>query len=187
MNPKQHNHGVPVDDEPLKAESDASGDAVSLRFASKLRATPQRVWEWIASVDGISAELWPILRMTAPKHIASLDDLQIEPGVRMFRSYVFLFGVLPIDYSDMTLLQLDRGRGFVEQSPVGSMKLWRHERRIEPCPSDPQAVVLVDQLTFRPRMAKRFAKWFINRVFTHRHAVLRRNLGGVQSDDAACS
>ena len=153
-------------------------DVISLRFESKLHVPATRVWEWITSIEGISAEMWPFFRMTTPKGIRSLNDLQIEPGVRMFRSYIFLFGFLPIDYSDMTLVELDPGWGFVEESPMGSMKLWRHERRIVPCPSDPGAVLLVDRLTFRPRIAQRFVGWFIRHVFTHRHKVLRTNLGG---------
>ena len=156
----------------------SSSDPISLRFESTLRAPAARVWEWITSIDGISREMWPIFRMTVPRGLRTLGDVKVEPGVRMFRSYVFLFGFLPIDYSDMTLLELEPGRGFLEQSPMGSMKSWRHERRILPAPSDPNAVVLVDQLTFEPRMLKRFVGWFIRRVFTHRHAVLRANLGG---------
>lgn len=157
-------------------------DTISLRFESKLHAPAERVWEWITSLKGISAEMWPFFRMTVPKNIKSLNvnDVQIEPGVRIFRSYVFLFGVLPIDYSDITLLELKAGQGFIEQSPMGSMKLWRHERHIVPYPSDPSLVLLVDQLTFRPRMAKRLVGWFIQRVFTHRHKVIRANLGGAQ-------
>ncbi len=153
-------------------------NAISFRFESKLHAPAARVWEWITSIEGISAEMWPFFRMTTPKGIRSLSDLSIQPGVRMFRSHVFLFGVLPIDYSDMTLVELDSGRGFVEQSPMGSMELWRHERRIAPCPSDSSAVLLVDQLTFRPRTAQRFVGWFIRHVFLHRHNVLRAHLGG---------
>jgi hypothetical protein len=126
--------------------------------------------------------MWPFFLMTTPKGVQSLGDVQIAPGTRMFRSYVFLFGFLPIDYSDMTLLELKEGQGFVEQSPMGSMKLWRHERRIDPCPSDSNAVLLVDQLTFQPRMAKRLVGWFIRQVFIHRHRVLRDNLGGFQPD-----
>jgi len=158
---------------------------ISLRFESKLLAPTERVWEWITSVEGISAEMWPLFCMTFPKGIRSLSDLQIKPGVRMFRSFVFLFGVLPIDYSDMTLLELDTGQGFIEQSPMGSMRLWRHERQIVPCPSDPEAVLLVDQLTFSPRMARRLVAWFIRRVFTHRHTVLKANLGGAQQSAPA--
>ena len=153
-------------------------EAISIRFESKLLARRERIWEWITSVKGISAEMWPFFRMTSPKSVQSLADVQLQPGVRMFRSYIFLFGVLPIDYSDMTLLELTPGVGFIEQSPMGSMKLWRHERHIAPCPSEPGVFLLVDQLTFHPRMARRLVGWFICRVFTHRHKVLRENLDG---------
>lgn len=153
-------------------------DTISLRFESQLHAPPERVWEWITSIRGISAEMRPFFRMTVPQGILSLNDVDMRLGVPMFRSYVFLFGVLPVDYSDMTLVELKVGEGFTEQSPMGSMRLWRHERRIVPCPSDPKAVLLVDQLTFRPRMAKRLVGWFIRRVFVHRHEVLTANLGG---------
>lgn len=123
--------------------------------------------------------------MTAPKGVLSLSDVQVKPGERMFRSYVFLFGIFPIDYSDMTLQELSIGSGFVEQSPMGSMKLWRHERRIASCSTDPSAVLLVDQLTFQPRMARRLVGWFIRRVFLHRHNVIRSNFGGAQQGAAA--
>lgn len=155
-------------------------NTISLRFESKLYAPIESVWEWITSVKGIRAEMWPFFLMTVPKGVRSLSDVQITPGTHMFRSYVFLFGLLPIDYSDMTLLELNLGHGFIEQSPMGSMRLWRHERQIAPCPSDSSTVILIDQLTFQPRMAKRLVGWFIRRVFIHRHKVLRANLGSTQ-------
>jgi len=89
---------------------------ISIRFESTLRAPSERVWEWITSVEGISAEMRPFFRMTTPKQMKSLADIRVQPGARMFRSYVFLFGFLPIDYSDMTLVELTPGVGFVEQS-----------------------------------------------------------------------
>ncbi len=154
-------------------------EPIPIRFESTLRAPSERVWEWITSVEGISAEMWPFFRMTTPKQMRSLADVRVQPGTRMFRSYVFLFGFLPIDYSDMTLVELTPGVGFVEQSPMGSMKLWRHERYIASCTSEPETVLLVDQLTFQPRMARGLVGWFIRRVFTHRHKVLRGNLNGI--------
>ena len=150
---------------------------VALRFESKLRASRERVWDWITSVEGISAEMWPYFRMTAPRGVRSLSDVEFKPGARMFRSFVFLFGFLPIDYSDMTLLELEVGLGFVEQSPMRSMQLWRHERRILPCADDPDALFLVDQLRFRPRVATPLVRWFIARVFAHRHAILSARFG----------
>lgn len=102
----------------------------------------------------------------------------MRPGVPLFRSRILLLGLLPIDHSDLTLLELEPGVGFIEQSRMGSMKLRRHERHIVPCPGDPAAVVLVDRLTFQPRRMKPLVDWFIRRVFKHRHDVLRANFGG---------
>ncbi|TMB59565.1 MAG: hypothetical protein E6J56_00050 [Deltaproteobacteria bacterium] len=82
-------------------------------------------------MEGISRELWPILRMTAPRGVKSIGDVPIEPGNPLFRSWILLFGLIPIDRSDLTLLSLDVGQRFVEQSPMLSMSLWRHVRTLE--------------------------------------------------------
>lgn len=150
-------------------------EPVSLRFESRLAASPECVWQWVTSVEGITAELRPWLRMTAPRHVSSLADLEMVTGKPLFRSRVFLFGILPIDHSDLTLLEFDAGHGFIEQSPMASMRLWRHERTLHPAPQG--GVVLVDQLTFQPRLARALVAAFIRRVFTHRHRVLRKRLG----------
>jgi ligand-binding SRPBCC domain-containing protein len=150
---------------------------IELRFESRLDASPEAVWKWITSVQGISAEMWPFFRMTVPHGVYSLADVDFRPGVPLFRSRVFLLGFVPIGYSDLTLLQLVPGEGFVEQSPTPSMKLWRHERRLSPAPARESGVVLSDRLTFEPRWAPSLVSWFIERVFQHRHAVLRSNFG----------
>ena len=147
---------------------------IRLEFSSRLAAPTDEVWKWISSWKSISTEMWPYFRMTAPNGVTSIDDLNVVPGTPLFRSRVYLFGIIPIDYSDVTLLELDKGRGFVEQSPMGSMTLWRHERRIS---NGANGCTLTDILTFQPRMSRRLVAWFIGRVFKHRHAVLRRYLG----------
>ncbi len=84
-------------------------------------------------------------------------------------------GLIPIDYPDITLLELEEQHSFVEQSPMKSMKLWRHERSIKLHHSKPDTVILVDKLTFQPRRARILVKKFIEVVFTHRHRVLRKH------------
>ena len=69
---------------------------------------------------------------------------------------------------------VDSGRRFLEQSPMLSMKLWRHERIVAPT-SDGSTIT--DRLEFQPRFAVTLVTWFIRTTFTHRHAILRRNLG----------
>jgi hypothetical protein len=149
---------------------------LEMKFESKLRCSRLQVWDWITSLDGISTELWPYFRMTAPKNIRKLSDVKINPGVRLFRSWVYLFGFIPIDYSDLTLVEMTDKRGFKEQSPMGSMRLWRHEREIVDCANDQSSVTLVDKLTFEPRIASSVVGWFIRKVFEHRHRVLRSRL-----------
>jgi hypothetical protein len=63
------------------------------------------------------------------------------------------------------------GTGFVEQSPILSMSLWRHERTLE---AEGGAAILTDRLTFAPRFGRALGAWFIRTVFGHRHAVLRQ-------------
>lgn len=140
---------------------------------SDLAAPPEKVWKWITSVRGIQAEMSPIMKMTAPASMSGLDDVAVVPDRRLLRSWVLLFGVLPIDRSDLTLVSIDPGKGFVEQSPMLSMKLWRHERSIT---ASGTGTVLTDKLTFEPRFVPGVTEWFIRKVFEHRHRVLRESL-----------
>lgn len=151
------------------------GREVRLSFVSELGASPEKAWGWAVSVDGVSRELWPLLRMTAASNVHRLDDIAVEPGKRLFRSWIFLLGVVPLGYSDLTLLELDRGRRFLEESPMSSMRRWRHERTVVPAPG---GCTLRDDLTFEPRIAPALTAWLIRTIFTHRHAVLRQELGG---------
>ena len=111
--------------------------------------------------------------MSTPKGITSLSDIQFISGKRLFRSVIYLFGFLPVDYSDLTLLELSDGFGFVEQSPMGSMRVWRHERRIQPLSSGCR---VTDTLTFEPRFAASLSARLVKKLFTHRHKVLRTKL-----------
>jgi ligand-binding SRPBCC domain-containing protein len=144
---------------------------VELTFQSRLDAPRDRVWAWATSVEGISRELRPLLRMTTPPELRNLRDVRLEPGKPLFRSWILLFGFLPVDRSDLTLLELRDGTGFVEQSPMLSMSLWRHERTLE---AEGDATILTDRLTFAPRFGRALGAWFIRTVFGHRHAVLRK-------------
>jgi len=147
---------------------------VELTFTSDLACPPDQVWSWITSMRGISQELAPILKMTAPQGVTDIADVKVEPGQRLFRSWVLLFGVLPIDRSDLTLLSLEPGKGFLEQSPMLSMRLWRHERQLE---ASGEGTLLTDRLTFEPRIATFVTRWFIRTVFNHRHRVLEEHFG----------
>lgn len=150
-----------------------------MEFESFLDASPEELWRWMVSPEGIRRELWPLIRMGTPHGLRSIDDLEFTSGKPLFRSILWLGGVLPMDYSHVTLLEMEHERGFIEQSPMGSMKKWRHERRIEPLE---HGCRLVDRLEFEPRIAQRFVAWFTRRLFHNRHRVLRGEFGEIKQN-----
>jgi ligand-binding SRPBCC domain-containing protein len=94
-------------------------------------------------------------------------------GERLFRSWVLLFGVLPIDYDDLTLVAIEPGRGFQERSRMLSMRVWEHDRTLTP---DGTGCVVRDELRLEPRLPGMgpLLEWVVRALFRHRHRRLRR-------------
>lgn len=147
--------------------------AEHLRFESALEVDAETLWRWITSWECINAEMRPWLTMTSPDNAAMPSLETVRVGSSLGRSRLKIFGVLPVDWSDVTLLEIEPGRGFLEQSPMGSMKMWRHERYIE---ATGNGSLLVDELTFSPRYAPRLARRIVKAFFHHRHRQLARYL-----------
>ena len=147
------------------------------RIASGLRAEPAAVWERAMSAARINAELAPLLRMTTPRGLESLDLRGLEPGP-LGRSWLLLFGLLPIDYDDIGLERIEPGRGFLERSTMLSMRLWEHERTIEAGAGG--GATIVDRLAWELRLPLpgRLLRPIVAALFRHRHKQLRRHFGG---------
>ena len=148
-------------------------NTINLRFQTIVSAPIEEVWDWITSVKGIQKEMMPYFKMTAPKGIKNINDIKIELGKVLFRSHIYLFGFLPIGHDDMTLIEYSEGKGFIEQSPMSTMELWRHQRDIIAVDN---GTMITDQLTFKPRHASNLIGKFMRRVFRHRHEVLKQML-----------
>jgi hypothetical protein len=56
-----------------------------------------------------NAELWPFLRMTYPRGRSRLDPEVVPIGTRAFRSWLLLFGLVPVDYDDLTFHEIVPG------------------------------------------------------------------------------
>lgn len=142
--------------------------------SSRLAAPAAKVWAHATSMPALSREMTPWMRMTYPPEARdmSLDDAGVRPGEPLFKSWVLVLGVLPVERMNVTIAEVDPGRRFVEQSRTSVMKSWRHERRVEP---DGDGCVLTDTLMMEPPVAALAGPiaWFIGRFFDHRHRVLR--------------
>ncbi|MBC9249631.1 hypothetical protein A9179_05020 [Pseudomonas alcaligenes] len=128
----------------------------------------------MTDVQQLRAEMRPWLWMSAPRGVRNLQDVQWLPGEALFSSWLWLFGCLPIGISRLTLLELRTGEGFVEQSPMTGMRLWRHQRDLE---ATRQGTRVIDRLTVDSWLPQVLVKAFLQLFFASRHRALRRRAG----------
>lgn len=161
----------------------------SFAISSTLRAPPERVWRHATSPAGVNRELWPLLRMTFPAeadalaedaaHDGGLEALAAQrPGERLFRAWVLLAGVLPVEYDDLAFAETGPGRRFLERSSLLTQRLWEHERTVDP---HPRGTRITDRIRFASRIP-----WLepvhavvFGLVSRWRHRRLRGVFGGV--------
>lgn len=148
-----------------------------LAVASRLEAPPSEVWARVTTVAGVNSELRPIVRMTAPPGIDSLAEADVVLGERLFRSWILLLGLIPVDYDDLTLVRLEPGHGFHERSSMLSQRVWEHERTLE---ADGAGCRLTDRLRFEPRrpIPVPVVERVVRGLFEHRHRRLRERFAG---------
>ncbi|MBT8480533.1 MAG: hypothetical protein HKP36_02995 [Myxococcales bacterium] len=97
-------------------------------------------------------------------------------GQRLFRSTILLCGIVPIDRTDLTLIELQPGRRFLERSPMATQRIWQHERLLEPVPA---GTCITDRLEWQGRFPGSSATFAlaVPFVFKWRHRRLKRLLG----------
>jgi ligand-binding SRPBCC domain-containing protein len=154
---------------------DPRGRQFQFELHSRLAAPADVVWAHATSMHGVNAELFPLVRMTHPRGLDSLAEREVPLGAPVFRSWILLAGVIPIDYDDLTFVALEPGR-FLERSPMLTQRAWEHERRVEP---SGVGCVLTDRIRSTPRVAA-LAPLFrvaFRLAFQLRHRNLRRRFG----------
>jgi hypothetical protein len=137
------------------------------------------MWARATSPAGINDELRPILRMTMPAALRGKTIDDVEVGVPLGRSWILLFGLIPVDYDDLFLAELGPGHRFLERSSMLSMRVWQHERSVEPVNTGSCRVT--DRLSFELRRpmawipgSARLARSIVAALFRHRHRRLGR-------------
>ncbi len=147
---------------------------IAIEQTSVVPADAASVWARVITEEGINHEMGPWLRMTVPPGLrgATIDD--VELGRPLGRAWLLALRMVPVDYDDLSLVEVEPGRRFLERSSMLSMSLWQHERVIEP--DGENAARVTDRLTFELRRlpgvipgARRVAAWMVARFFAHRH------------------
>lgn len=161
-----------------RAGRQADRRARTFAISSSLDAPASLVWRDATDLARVNHELRPWLRMTSPPDWDTLSVDRVEPGRRLFRSWLLLGGLVPVDYDDLTIVELEPGRRFLERSQMLSAPVWEHERVVEPLPGS--ASCLTDRIRFTARSGLHAAvlALAVPWVFGHRHRRLRKRYGG---------
>src|SRR5262245_37952122 len=103
-------------------------DAYSFTLATPLVAPAERVWAHASTFACVNRPLWPPVQMTYPPAKARITPEAFPEGQFAFRSWLLLFGLIPLDYDDLTLVELRLGQGFHEVSRMFAAPRWEHRR-----------------------------------------------------------
>ncbi len=128
------------------------------------------------TMEGVNRELAPLVSMTAPPDWRQKPITQWPARQQLFKSWVLLFGFLPIDRHSFYFDAIDPASGFSEASSSTMNRIWRHRRTLE---SIDDCTRVTDEVEFEGRIP--FLFWLVmpvyKAVFRRRHDVLRQTYG----------
>lgn len=143
-------------------------------------ATPvAALWNFVTTPEGMNYELRPLIRMTVPRTMRGRTVDDVEPGDHLGRSWLLLGGFVPFEFDDITVAELDIGRRFMERSAMGSIRVWQHERSLQPL--DTGGTRITDSIEYELRFPlpglERFTGHVLGLLFRHRHRRLSERFG----------
>lgn len=148
----------------------------SFKISTDLAASRERLWEHTSDLDQVNREFFPFFKMTYPACGRLLTPKTVKIGEKLFRSWILLFYVLPVEYDDITLAKLEPGSGFYETSTMLTQKKWRHKRTLL---NIKNGCCVVDEIKFTPRLyfGGEVQKKLFSMLFKYRHWRLKRIFG----------
>lgn len=158
-----------------RAPGPSSTRRVQVRRTVVVPAAPAEVWARIATAEGIADELRPWLTMSKPRGLAAQGLTADLVGRPLGRAWLRLGGVVPVEYDDLFLVEVDAPRRFHERSSMALARSWEHRRDLEP--AGPGHTRVTDLLVMEPRLPLPRAplRSLIDALFAHRHRRLRRH------------
>lgn len=159
----------------------ASRDARAVRVvrSSVVRAPREQVWARVVTPDGVADEFGPLLTMRFPPALAGASIADVPTGRPVGRAWILLGGVVPLEFDDLTLLEVSAPRFFRERSRLGSCRVWEHHRDLEALPDGTTRVTDTLRAVPRAPLPGPVVRAVVGALFTHRHRRLARWAGGV--------
>ena len=134
------------------------------------------------TMPAVNNELQPLARMTCPAEWAQRNILDFPEHRLLFRSWILLFGLLPVDRHAIRFQAILPGRGFDENSWSIANRRWCHQRRISAREDGCRVEDIVEYESRLPLLGpllKPAYQW----VFRQRHRNLRSRYGGTPVAD----
>ncbi|EYT64696.1 hypothetical protein H483_0103470 [Dietzia sp. UCD-THP] len=157
--------------------AEGSRASVEVVRSSVVRAPREEVWAHVVTAEGISDEFRPLLRMRIPARLAGASIADVPLGRPLGRAWILLGGVVPLEYDDLVLVDLEAPRFFQERSELGSCRVWEHRRELESLADG--STRITDTLRAVPRalIPGSVVRVLVGALFTHRHRRLVRKFG----------
>jgi hypothetical protein len=160
---------------------------VELEFVTLVPSSRELVWSGVSTFYGVNQEFFPLLRMTCP-----FPDLRLTSamatGLPLFRSWLLLFGVLPIEFDLLCITSVSESHSFTEKSSMALISEWNHHRSLEDEEEQEnedktemqdgsrRGTIIRDRLSFTPRIPGSgfILSLIVRSLFSYRHMRLRR-------------
>ncbi len=152
----------------------------SFDICSSLASPTEAVWRHICTMEGVNTELSPWFRMSIPSQMRGKTLADAPVGEVLGRSWLLLFGVLPLEYDEITLIGVEP-LAFIESSTMLMQRVWRHERRIQ---ATAGGCTVTDKVSWQPRFpgAGFLLTWLVPALFRHRHRRLEDRFGAARPE-----
>ena len=138
-------------------------------ITSFVKASREQVWEKASTIAGVNEEFAPILKMTCPDPNAHISP-SLVTGRPIFRSWLLLFGIFPVEYDLISIVECKEGFSFSEKSSMALLREWNHTRELT---QTARGTKITDTLSFCPRAPLFFLGWIARAVvrilFRYRH------------------
>jgi len=148
--------------------------AVEVVRSSVVPAPRAQVWAHVVTAEGVADEFGPVLTMRFPAALAGASIADVPLGRPIGRAWILLGGVIPVEYDDLVLVDLEAPRFFQERSELGSCRVWEHRRELESLADGSTRVT--DTLRAEPRgvLPGPVVRMVVTVLFRHRHNRLVR-------------
>ena len=147
-----------------------------LKFSTRLPSSVDTVWNEVTKMDGVNAELYPLLKMTYPSESKGLTIQDAPLNKFLFTSVLLLFLFIPIDLHFLKLKKVRHGE-FVEESSSLIQKKWIHHRTVIKDPHNNKGCIVTDELEWNTRLFG-IANWILYPIlyviFWNRHRRLNQ-------------